>query len=125
MTLPIGGAVGPIAIGPLAGIPAAVPLGPLAGAGTVAVGPLAAGPLAEAPVEVTPVAVGPFAAAPAMDVGPIALPRAGVGAVLDNASINFLLVGSLLTLIYVGFGTLFRRLSGRGPALEQDGIIGL
>jgi len=53
-----------------------------------------------------------------------ALPRAGVGGLEDNASVNFLLVGSVLMLLYMALGFLIRR--GRGePALEDDGITGL
>ena len=130
MTTPMGGAGGPVALGPLTGLASNVPLGPLAGAGTVAVGPLSGvtGSVDVGPLSGVggPVSIGPLAGVGgSIDMGPVALPRSGVGGLADNASINFLLLGSLISLTYVGIAFLIRKAMGRGPLLENDGIVGI
>ena len=50
-----------------------------------------------------------------------ALPKAGVGGIEDNASMNFLIVGSVLMLLYFAIGFIIRRGHAR-PELEDDGI---
>ena len=54
-----------------------------------------------------------------------ALPHAGVGSFQESASVNFLLVGSVLMLIYVTISVLIRRASGRRVEVEDDGITSL
>lgn len=54
----------------------------------------------------------------------VALPKAGAG-VSESTSVNFLLIGSLLTLFYVAGVWMVRLIAGRGPELEDDGIQGI
>jgi hypothetical protein len=51
-----------------------------------------------------------------------ALPRSGVGLSADS-SISFLMVSSLVTLLYLAVALLIRRASGHTPEVEDDGII--
>lgn len=77
----------------------------------------------------TPVAV--FAGAPAafggpaLFAGPVSLPKAGAGGLAEGTSMNFLLLGSLVTAVYMLLAMVIRRASGRRVALENDGILGL
>jgi hypothetical protein len=54
-----------------------------------------------------------------------ALPRAGVGGFEDNASVNFLLFGSIMTALYLAVVFLVRRAAGKRVAVEDDGITGM
>jgi hypothetical protein len=54
-----------------------------------------------------------------------ALPHAGVGSFQENTSVNFLLVGSVVMLLYVAVAFIIRRASGRRVEVEDDGITGL
>ncbi|MFN8556505.1 MAG: hypothetical protein U0531_03850 [Dehalococcoidia bacterium] len=53
------------------------------------------------------------------------LPRAGLGGPAESTSANFLLIGSLLALLYVAALSIIRRVSHTSPEMEDDGIIGL
>ena len=51
-------------------------------------------------------------------------PRAGA-AVAENASLSFLMVGGLMAALYLAVLMLIRKVSGRGPEVENDGILGI
>jgi len=57
--------------------------------------------------------------------GPVVtLPKAGAG-LSDSTSVNFLMIGSLLALLYLAGAWCIRRISGRHVELEDDGIQGI